>query len=353
MHQTDRIKLILEKINQGIASEAEILEFNQWYNSFDDSKVLLSTDSPIQNIGERVWGKIEKQIYSTPNNTIRWIKRSSAAAAAILLIAGIYFVRIQANNDTSSNVSATLVLDGEQKAIAMADRQFLDSTYYYQIAASTANSTQVNTSKGAVTKVMLPDGTKVTLNAASKLFLESGFDQGNGTERVVRLEGEGYFEVTSIPNKQFVVKTNDQAIRVLGTKFNVKSLNNNETQTTLYEGKIVLETANANFVMQPNQVVSNVEAKLEILTKDVEQTKDWRNLHFSFDQDLVENVITLLADRYNLHVNLESNIPAQRISGQLGKDLTLKQIAQVMSNLTGGNFTIEKNTLTVNFKTIN
>lgn len=354
MHQTDRIKIILERINDGTATDKDVVEFNQWYASFDDSKVTLHSDNSAEEVRLRIWNKIDRKINSGNSTKINWRMRYSiAAAAAILVLAGVFLTRTNIPAEQVNHLSASLTIGDEQKNIAMNNDQFLDSNYYYSIASADTNTIAINTTKGALTKLILPDGTKVTLNASSKLYLESGFDIDNSKSRIVRLEGEGYFEVTTVPNKQFVVKTKDQVIRVLGTKFNVKSLANSETQTTLYEGKVHLEVGAENLIMHPNEIVSNSNSKLQIIAKDIEQTKDWRSLKFSFDQDLIENVIYLLADRYNLKVSLQSTIPQQKISGLLGKDLTLSEIAQVMSNLTGGDITINNNTLTVNFNTIN
>lgn len=91
-------------------------------------------------------------------------------------------------------------------------------------------------SKGLVT---LPDGTQVWLNAGSKLSYTVGYNQ---KERIVKLEGEGYFDVVTNPKKPFIVKAKDLNIKAYGTSFNVKAYNDEkEVITTLVEGKVFIE----------------------------------------------------------------------------------------------------------------
>ena len=113
--------------------------------------------------------------------------------------------------------------------------------------------------RGSKAQVVLPDGTRVWLNAESKLNYNNDF---NRNSRDVYLEGEGYFEVTKNHLKPFVVNTADIKIRALGTTFNVKSYPGEKTvETTLIEGKVVLEKLTSGnkrenlLTLKPNQRV--------------------------------------------------------------------------------------------------
>lgn len=355
MLPTERIRIILDKINKGTATPEELAEFNSWYSSFDDTKVTLYQSDSVEKINLSIWQKINQRAFDNSFLRKGWV-RGGIAAASVLLVSGLLFFKQYTNSDNNdSNFSlkaASVLSDGQQSAIDMSVDEFLDSTYYYSL--SSTKKIEVKTDKASLTKLLLPDGTKVTLNADSRIFIEDGFGDNDTSLRVVRLEGEAYFEVKSNPKRQFIVKTENQLIRVLGTKFNVKvSKNNSEVQTALYEGKILLETPQENIVVLPNQVISNTNSNLKIVDKDIDKTRDWRSLTFSFDQDLVEDVIERLASKYDLEVVKVSSIPKQRISGQWGKDLTVQEIAVVMSNLTGGDFQLKDKKLTINFKNKN
>lgn len=102
----------------------------------------------------------------------------------------------------------------------------------------------LQTAKGGTYKVTLPDGTTVTLNAASALRYPVQFLEG---ERKVELQGEAYFDVASMPDRPFIVQTAEQKIKVLGTQFNVRAYSRQE-RTSLLEGKVQVEN-NASSLM--------------------------------------------------------------------------------------------------------
>jgi ferric-dicitrate binding protein FerR (iron transport regulator) len=92
------------------------------------------------------------------------------------------------------------------------------------------------TTRGTKSKIILPDGTKVWLNADTRLHFDKEF---NGVLREVYLDGEAFFDVTKDKNRPFIVHTSDIDIRVLGTAFNVKSYKEEATiEATLIHGSI-------------------------------------------------------------------------------------------------------------------
>jgi ferric-dicitrate binding protein FerR (iron transport regulator) len=98
------------------------------------------------------------------------------------------------------------------------------------------------TSPGEKSVFILPDRSKVILNSASELVLTPAFGK---TERSVTLTGEAFFEVTHNKDIPFLVNTNRFQIKVLGTKFNVKSYPNEQNETTLIQGSIELHLNNS------------------------------------------------------------------------------------------------------------
>ncbi|HMR84206.1 MAG TPA: FecR domain-containing protein [Niabella sp.] len=101
---------------------------------------------------------------------------------------------------------------------------------------------------------ILPDGSKVWLNAGSKLFFENDF---KGATREVRLVGEAFFDIAKNPARPFIVHINDVNINVLGTAFNVKGYEEDkEIQTTLYRG-LVKVTKNNDSHFQPIMLYPN------------------------------------------------------------------------------------------------
>jgi ferric-dicitrate binding protein FerR (iron transport regulator) len=95
---------------------------------------------------------------------------------------------------------------------------------------------------GSRSTILLSDGTKVTLNAGSRLSLADGFGNNN---REVSLEGEGYFVIAHNPRKVFRVKTSGMVVNAYGTVFNVKAYPGEKSaETTLIEGSVGVQLRN-------------------------------------------------------------------------------------------------------------
>ena len=108
------------------------------------------------------------------------------------------------------------------------------------VAISTSND--YKTPPGEKRVFILPDKSKVILNAASELVLAAEFGK---TERSVTLTGEAFFEVAHNKDLPFLVNTNNFQIKVLGTKFNVKAYPHEQNEATLVQGSIELHLNNS------------------------------------------------------------------------------------------------------------
>jgi ferric-dicitrate binding protein FerR (iron transport regulator) len=156
---------------------------------------------------------------------------------------------------------------------------------------------EVATNAGQQSKVTLPDGSLVWLNAETHLKYNHG-----KKNRVVVLSGEAYFEVTHNPNRPFIVKTGNTKIQVLGTKFNVSHYPDSEiTQASLLTGKINMSLPGADHAIElvPGQkLVYNAEkhtyAKSEARVQDEIL---WRQGILFFDNEPFDGLIKKL-ERY-------------------------------------------------------
>ncbi len=131
------------------------------------------------------------------------------------------------------------------------------------VAANNAPG-EISTQYGARTTQQLPDGSRVWLNAGSKLTFEKNFGE---SIREVTLTGEAFFDVVKNPAKPFVIHTSTIDIKVLGTQFNVKSYPSDKTtETSLIRGSVevmVKNRPNEKYVLKPNEklVVLNDQLK--------------------------------------------------------------------------------------------
>ncbi|NDF46439.1 MAG: hypothetical protein EB125_12360, partial [Betaproteobacteria bacterium] len=136
------------------------------------------------------------------------------------------------------------------------------------------NQNQVSTRPASKTKLTLPDGSKVWLNASSKLTYGNGFGEKH---REIWLEGEGYFDVARNPDKPFIIHTSVLDVKVLGTRFNLKAYPDEATtETSLLHGsvEVVLHKQPGKVIrLVPNQklVVQNALAQLPAKAVATEQ----------------------------------------------------------------------------------
>jgi len=134
---------------------------------------------------------------------------------------------------------------------------------------------ELTTPKGSHTQLTLIDGTKIWLNAESKIRYPNKFE---GKTRTIYLEGEAYFDVQTDSLKPFVVQTSAIKVKAFGTSFNVKAYpNEGSIETTLIKGSVTVEDnkANSSFSsvkLLPNQRVTFVKTTGKLLLNEQEKS---------------------------------------------------------------------------------
>lgn len=163
----------------------------------------------------------------------------------------------------------------------------------------------LSTPKAGQYKIMLPDGTKVWLNAESSLKYPSVF---NGAERKVELVGEGYFEVTPNANKPFRVVNKNQLVEVLGTAFNINSYDA-ATVTTLIHGSVRVKNENTHpVILKPNQQA--VLANKDFTVKNVEASDftAWKDGLLMMNKATLDDIAKQIERWYDVEVVLSNQI---------------------------------------------
>ncbi len=170
--------------------------------------------------------------------------------------------------------------------------------------AETTRYKEKTTPKGAKITFKLSDGTKVNLNADSKLVYPAAFQEG---KREVYLEGEAFFDVEENPEKPFVVHTGHIQTRVLGTTFNVKARPNEEmVQVALVTGAVSLYNAKSaeTLLLKPDQMAtinkSNQKAVKTAYNTDL--ILGWKNQLLAFSNTDFDQVIETLENWYGVTV---------------------------------------------------
>lgn len=164
----------------------------------------------------------------------------------------------------------------------------------------------INVPNKSTYKLVLQDGTKITLNSGSSLQFPSSFGEG---DRIVKLSGEAYFEVSKFKGKQFIVDMDGVSVTVLGTTFNVKSYNNEkEIYATLIEGSILFNyDKHAKKIIPGEQVVYNKnEHDAQIKYVDTKEYTAWVDKMFNFDNISLDDIMNQLSRWYDLKIEYAS-----------------------------------------------
>src|SRR5690606_18203557 len=190
---------------------------------------------------------------------------------------------------------------------------------------------ELSTPKGGTYQIVLPDGTKVWLNAASTLKYPSRFDGG---ERVIELSGEAYFAVAKDVKKPFKVVSNGQEIQVLGTEFNISAyVDEAEMKTTLVAGAVQIFNRQSSIVnrLEPGEQSIIRGAFTDIQKVETERYTAWKNGYFYFKQTPFAEIMRQLARWYDIDVIYKGSIPKETFSGVMDRNLTLNDVLKLLN----------------------
>lgn len=189
----------------------------------------------------------------------------------------------------------------------------------------------LSTPRGGTFRIVLPDGTKVWLNAASTLRYPTAF---NKKSRQVDIAGEAYFEVAKLAEAPFrVAMPNGAAVDVLGTSFNIQAYADvKEMTTTLTAGAIRVSQGTQSVTLSPDEqaVVSNAAITVQQHV-NTEPVLAWKNGLFHFDNAPFKEVMQQLSRWYDVDVAYMGAVPSRKFSGELQRNLSLLQIVEIMN----------------------
>lgn len=191
---------------------------------------------------------------------------------------------------------------------------------------------QINTlatPRGGQYQIVLPDGSKVWLNATSSIKYPTFF---NGKDRRVEITGEVYFEVAKNAAMPFIVKTSNTEIEVLGTHFNVMAYDDeNATKTTLQEGAVKIRSANWSGTLKPGQQAIQSKQNVNTIKEvDVDQELAWKNGLFQFADDDIQSIMRKVCRWYDLSVVYEGDIPVKQYSGRISRGVKVSELLNML-----------------------
>lgn len=204
----------------------------------------------------------------------------------------------------------------------------------------------VSTPRGGQYQIVLSDGSKVWLNAASSLRFPAVF---KGKTREVEITGEAYFEVAKNAAMPFFVKTGRFVVEVLGTHFNIMAYNNESfIKTTLLEGAVKVRSGNSIHFLKPGQqALLNAQGQTKIIEDvDVDDETAWKNGLFQFKDAGIETVMRQAERWYNVTISYEGKIPVKQFTGRISRDVKVSELLNMLKYF-GVNFRIDGKNITV------
>ena len=265
-----------------------------------------------------------------------WDYRSWSAAAVIFLTlcAGVYYFKSSRGEQLREQAAAAISPGGNKATLTLSNGKVIslqtarngqlaevsgvkitktkNGQLVYSVnegASPVSTQNTISTPKGGQYLLILPDGTKVWLNAASVLKFPTAFS--GMSERKVVLSGEAYFEVAKLKTP-FVVMTDKQKVQVLGTHFNINAYQDEQqTKTTLLEGSVrvsSLKTGN-EVMLSPGQEANLKRDDLNVQKADIERNTDWKNGIFMFKNESLEGIMRKIGRWYNVEIVYEPYAP--------------------------------------------
>lgn len=203
----------------------------------------------------------------------------------------------------------------------------------------------VSTPAATTTLVTLSDGTRVMLNANSKLEYPASFDDAEVRE--VRLKGEAHFEVTKNPHCPFVVKAGEMQTQVLGTIFDVKAYRKDAPKVTLMEGKVKVSNADTEVEMRPGQTAT-LQADKIVVSKASSSASDWLEGDFDMDQVTLAEAMSDIGAWYNKTVVFQSQANMGKlIHFRFSRRASLQEIITALNEMGVAKVRMEKGKIMV------
>ncbi|OQP64121.1 hypothetical protein A3860_22205 [Niastella vici] len=372
---------LLQRYCLGTCTDDEKQWVESWYNERRRNVYNPLPEAEEELAGERMYRAINEMITAEPPAIVIpiWRRRImwwSAACILVLLVTTSYFVFnhktvVHVTVKTNHEPAVQPVQPGGNKAVlTLADGStiVLDSAANGALAQqgktivfkkkdgelvyhSKINGNQdviawntISTPRGGQYQVVLPDGTKVWLNAVSSLRFPSSFSR---KERVVQLTGEAYLEVAPLsltPGKKvpFIVDIiKGGRIEVLGTHFNINAYDDEAAiKTTLLEGSVKVVqsvptrpgTNEQSAILKPGEqaeIAANLPLTIDH-SPDVDQVVAWKNGRFQFNNADVQSVMREIARWYDVEIAYAGKVPAEKFEGEIPRNSSINEVFKIL-----------------------
>jgi transmembrane sensor len=307
---------------------------------------------------------------------LRTLLPAAVAASLLLFVAAAYYfhslhpgkakgsAELVQNNIPPGSSKAILIsddgnsvlLDPRQKGIVFHTTQSTVKVEHGRIVIANQNTGSgkaearnytIRTPRGGQYEMILPDGTKVQLNAASEIRFPSVF---TGGERKVFLKGEAYFDVVHEAGNPFKVQTGTLSITDIGTAFNVSVYEDDKLDAvTLVEGSVRLSDLDHRqaAVLKPGQQARFTKDGLQVSKVDIDQAIGWKENKFVFGDNSIESVMRQVARWYDVDVVYEGEKTKETFVGVISRQNNISEILRMLEATHVVEFSIKGRTVIV------
>ena len=363
----NEVERLLQYIREG--ENEDLIKTALSAGLLDDLPGVARPSAKVQQRLDRVLYQLEQQTSTSvrPRRKTLYTYISIAAAVLAVLTAGLYFYRAPAPQQQAqdlnpgSNRAILTLADGTSINLdSIASGQLAeqgnatiskteDGRIIYEVLNNeTTADVEYNTitvPKGGQYQLILPDGSKVWLNAETVLRYPVAF---HANERRVTLSGEAYFDIVSAAQAPFYIETAGQRIEVLGTTVNLTAYENSPIATTLVSGSVrVTNTVSGrSAVLQPGQQAQLKGDDVQVSLADADAVSAWKDGTFIFHDEELGALMLQLSRWYDFEVDADA-LPKKKFAGILPRNTQLSRILEVIEAETGLKFRITERRLSV------
>lgn len=369
--ERQRYEYLAGKWKNKRTSPEEEAELMAWLNRDSDEPLVIpgSYAESAQQLKEDIYAQIQANIHRKKPAARWWMAAAAAAVFAVVLT--VWLNNAPASRQplagqvpSSADIApgrnmATLTL-GNGKTVQLSGARsgvVINTTLLtyndgsaVEVPAGSGNGEYMvaATPRGGTYQIILPDGSKVWLNAASSLEFPSSFK--NYQVRKVKLIGEAYFEIAKIRKADgkdgmvpFIVSSNGQEVEVLGTQFNICGYPEEPgIKTTLVEGSVRINGGKGHPVLlQPGQQAVWTNGAVSVRQADIEEAVAWKNGYFMFNDEPLGSIMQKLSRWYNIDPVFEDDLTEHTFFGMVSKSKPISAVLRIMETTGGVHFKIE------------
>ncbi|HWV64962.1 FecR family protein [Chitinophaga sp.] len=332
---TEQIKILLERYNQGNCSPEEAAIVDQWFENINRHKSTYAADKELDRELDSIRLQLNEHINPAPK--VRHIRTGywyAATAAVVLLAAGLFWFNRQLSPTRATG-------NFQPPVIALQSNRVIRNGFV-----------EISTPKGNRESITLEDGSSLELNAGSKVRYPEHF--GAGSRTIFLEEGEAFFNVAPDPARQFVVHTGELATTALGTAFNIRAYaSENKVTVALVSGKVKVDQLDKNshpassLILQPSEQISYDRISLSLVKSVFSKPEDitgWKQGYLVFRDAPYNEIVTGIENRYGITVVNESNKKEWNYNGSF-KNESLKDVMDIICLAKSLSYTIKKDTV--------